>query len=116
LRAHLKTHPGTGLLFPSESGGMVKDVRASLESAVVGAEIDKRVTLTTLRHTYGATRIQMLDQGAPVHLFTVAREMGHRSVTMIEKHYGHLQNVRHRKAEAEYVDNVVEFNVEAKGA
>ena len=51
-----------------------------------------------------------------MHLFTVAREMGHRSVRMIEKHYGHLQNVRHRKAVVEYVDNLVEFRVEAKCA
>jgi hypothetical protein len=35
---------------------------------------------------------------------------------MIEKHYGHLQNVRHRKAVLEYVDNVVAFRAEAKGA
>ncbi len=49
-------------------------------------------------------------------MFTDAREMGHRSVTMIEKHYGHLQNVRHRNPVVEYVDNVVEFTAVAKGA
>ena len=53
---------------------------------------------------------------APVHLFTVAREMGHRSVTMIEKHYGHPQNVRHRNPVVEYVDNMVEFTAVARGA
>ena len=48
-------------------------------------------------------------------LYTVQREMGHSGITMIERHYGHLQDVRHRKQNVEYVDNVVKFR-QAKSA
>ena len=114
LKRHLENHKG-GLVFPAENGGMLQDIRGTLALAVGKAEIDKRVTVTTLRHTYGATRIQTLDHGAPVSLYTVQREMGHSGITMIERHYGHLQNVRHRRQNVEYVDNVVTFR-QAKSA
>ena len=66
------------------------------------AEIEKRVTFNTLRHTYATTRIQTLDHGAPVSLYTVATEMGHSGVGLIENTYGHLQRIRHRSAVVEY--------------
>ena len=109
LRAYLKESPRSSLLFPSESGKMLTDIRGSLEHAVESAGIQKHVTPNTMRHSYAATRIQTLDHGQPVALFTVAREMGHAGIAMIDRHYGHLQNVRHRQETVEYVDNELEF-------
>jgi integrase len=58
------------------------------------------------RHTYCAARLQTLDQGAPVSLFTVARELGHGGEAMVRRVYGHLGQVRHRA-------EVVEYRIEA---
>jgi len=54
------------------------------------------------RHTYCAARLQTLDQGAPVSLFTVAKELGHGGEAMVRRVYGHLGQVRHRAEEVEY--------------
>ena len=54
------------------------------------------------RHTYCAARLQTLDQGAPVSLFTVARELGHGGEAMVRRVYGHLGQVRHRAEDVEY--------------
>ena len=116
LRAYLKNVPTSGLLFPSESKKMLTDIRGSLEHAVESAGIQKHVTPNTMRHTYAATRIQTLDHGQPVALFSVAKELGHAGIAMIDRHYGHLQNVRHRQKAVEYVDNELEFRREAKRA
>ena len=109
LRLYLKQHEGGPLLFPSERGTKLEDIRASLSLAVATASIAKRVTPTTFRHTYAAARLQTLDYGQPVSLYTVMRELGHSSLTMLERHYGHLMTVRHRKPVVEYVDNAVHF-------
>jgi integrase len=55
-----------------------------------------------LRHTYCASRLQTLDAGAPVSLFTVAREMGHGGDSLVRRIYGHLGDVRHRAEAVEY--------------
>ena len=47
------------------------------------------VTPYTLRHHYISRRVQMLDRGQPVSVFSVARELG-TSVGLIQKTYGHL--------------------------
>src|SRR6476620_10589862 len=57
------------------------------------------------RHTYCAARLQTLDHGAPVSLYTVSRELGHGSEEMVRRVYAHLGDVRHRS-------EVVEFRVE----
>jgi len=62
------------------------------------------------RHTYSAARLQTLDQGAPVSPFTVSRELGHGSLAMVQRVYGHLGQVRHR---AEVVEYRVEQHAEA---
>jgi len=54
------------------------------------------------RHTYCAARIQTLDHGAPVSVYTVAREMGHGSMDMVERVYSHLGAIRHRSEQVEY--------------
>lgn len=116
LRTYLKVHAtGEGLLFPAENGRMLCDIRASLSLAVEAAKIEKHVTTTTLRHTYAAVRLQTLDHGEPVSPYTVMRELGHGSLGMIERHYGHLLSVRRRRPAVEYVDDVLKFR-ESKSA
>jgi integrase len=50
------------------------------------------------RHTYCAARLQTLDQGAPVSVYTVAKELGHGGETMVRRVYGHLGHVRTGRA------------------
>jgi integrase len=54
------------------------------------------------RHTYCAARLQTLDRGAPVSIYTVARELGHGSDEMVKRIYAHLGDVRHRAEVVEY--------------
>ena len=91
-----------GLVFPSPNGGMLGGIRGSLTAALRRANIDKRVTLHTLRHTYTAARLQTTDHGAPVAVYTIMKELGHRSLSLIEDTYGHVPLVRHRSAVVEY--------------
>lgn len=55
-----------------------------------------------LRHTYTTARIQNTDQEKPISLWTVAQELGHASIQMVQMVYAHLGNVRHRGEEVEY--------------
>ena len=64
------------------------------------------------RHTYCAARLQSLDRGAPVSIYTVARELGHGSDEMVKRIYAHLGDVRHR---AEVVEYRVEQHLERLG-
>jgi hypothetical protein len=54
------------------------------------------------RHTYCAARLQTLDAGAPMSIYTVARELGHQSDEMVKRIYAHLGATRHRSGEVEY--------------
>jgi integrase len=54
------------------------------------------------RHTYCAARLQTLDHGAPVSIYTVGRELGHGGESMVRRVYGHLGTVRHRAEVVEY--------------
>ena len=54
------------------------------------------------RHTYCSARLQTLDQGAPVSVYTVGRELGHGGETLVKRVYGHLGQVRHRSEVVEY--------------
>jgi hypothetical protein len=54
------------------------------------------------RHTYCAARLQTLDAGAPVSIYTVARELGHQSDEMVKRIYAHLGATRHRSEVVEY--------------
>jgi integrase len=97
--------PGT-LLFPSFRTGreaVVSDFRKALDAVAgrVGWKAGE-IRSKMFRHTYCAARLQTLDQGAPVSVFTVGREMGHGGEAMVRKVYGHLGQVRHRAADVEY--------------
>lgn len=54
------------------------------------------------RLTYCAARLQTLDRGAPVSVFTVGRELGHGGDALVKRIYGHLGDVRHRSEVVEY--------------
>lgn len=94
LSAYLESPKGPegGLLFPSpKTGKMLTDVRKQLDAIGETVGFEKgEVRLHKLRHTYTAARIQTTEHGAPVALFTVARELGHSSTRLIERRYGHL--------------------------
>jgi integrase len=42
------------------------------------------------RHTYCAARLQTLDGGQPISVYTVARELGHGGDSLMKRVYGHL--------------------------
>ncbi len=108
--------PPGKLLFPSFRTGqeaMVTDFRKLLDAIAARAgwragEIRSKM----FRHTYCAARLQTLDQGAPVSIYTVARELGHGGDSMVKRVYGHLGTVRHR---AEVVEYRAEQHVKALG-
>ena len=54
------------------------------------------------RHTYCAARLQTLDHGALVSLYTVSRELGHGSEDRVRRVYGHVGMIRHRADAVEY--------------
>ena len=89
---------GGRLLFPSFASGqeaMLRGTRRLLDRIAkrIGwkaGEIRHRL----FRHTYCAARLQTLDPGAPVSLYTVSRELGHGSDGT--RVYSHLVTVRHR--------------------
>ena len=54
------------------------------------------------RHSYCAARLQTLDHGAPVSVYTVGRELGHGGESLVKRVYGHLGEVRHRSEVMEY--------------
>ena len=56
-----------------------------MAEACRSGHIDPPANFHALRHTYASHAIM---NGAP--LFVVARNLGHSTTTMVEKHYGHL--------------------------
>ncbi len=97
------------LLFPSFASGReapLSETRRLLDRIArrIGwkaGEIRHRI----FRHSYTAARLQTLDRGAPVSLYTVSRELGHGSEDMVRRVYSHPGTVRHRA-------EVVEFRFE----
>ena len=81
---------------------MLGGIRGSLKAALRGANIDKRVALHTLRHTYTAARLQTTDGGKQISLWTVAKELGHKNVSRVEDTYGHPSHYRPRGEAVEY--------------
>ena len=118
LRAYLEgpDAPKGELLFPrpSSPGEMLCDTRKTWESVarlamrhtddatLRAALAPKTVRTKVFRHTFCAMRLQTLDNGQPVSLYTVQREMGHGSDKLVKEVYGHLGQVRVRLAFVEY--------------
>lgn len=97
----------SGLLFPSAHGdepGMITDFRKPLDAIAerTGRWSVGDVRSKMFRHTYCAARLQTLDNGAPIALFTVSREMGHANTDLVSEVYGHLGDVKHRSEVVEY--------------
>ena len=94
------------LLFPAFVDGreqMLTDVRKLLDRLAARAGWTRGEIRTRLfRHTYCAARLQTLDAGAPVSIYTVAREVGHQSDEMVKRIYAHLGATRHRSDVVEY--------------
>lgn len=119
LRVYLqRTGRISGLLFPSpESPGVDKMITAlsrplvqlrALAAYALGAELGARlltkaVTPRALRPTYCAARLQTVDGEKAIAIWTVRDEMGHSSLTMINRVYGRLGTVRHRSDVVEYL-------------
>jgi hypothetical protein len=82
---------------------MVTDWRKTLDRLAERAGWAKgEVRTKAFRHTDCAARLQTLEGGAPVSPFTVSRELGHGSRTMVEEVYAHLGTMRHRSEVVEY--------------
>lgn len=96
-----------GLLFPSlrnsNDGGMIQDIRKTLDALAARCGWQAGEIRTKMfRHTYCAARLQTTDRGAPVALYTVAKEMGHGGDRMVRRVYAHLGEHRHRAEVVEY--------------
>ena len=112
LRAYLlrreREAPLGRLLFPSpkstpEREMMLDNMRKIPDTVAVSAGWEKgEITTKWFRHTYCAARLQNLDRGQPVAVWTVSRELGHASTDRVENVYGHLGDVRHRSEVVEY--------------
>ena len=62
----------------------------------------RRVRTRMFRQTYCAARLQTLDQGRPVSVYTIAQELGHESGEMVRRVYARLGKVRHRAEAPEF--------------
>ena len=91
---------GDGLLFPSQMGEMITDLRQPL--GIIAAEAGmERPRLTKFRHTYATARLQTTDGGKQISLW-VAKELGHKNVSRVEDTYGHPSHYRPRGEVVEY--------------
>jgi integrase len=107
---------GGSLLFPSwtaKDERRLQDIHRLLDRVAKRAGLGAgELRSKAFRHTYCAARLQSLDRGAPVSIYTVARELGHGSDEMVKRIYAHLGDVRHR---AEVVEYRVEQHLERLG-
>jgi integrase len=80
--------PSSGVVFPSPVTGNQMDKKAHIKhwkKVLSLGEVTSDLDFYSLRHHY----ISRLVAGG-IPLFTVARLAGHKTVKMIEQHYGHL--------------------------
>lgn len=98
-RGHL-----SGLLFPSHQGpGMITDLRKTLDAIAEQAGFEPgEIRTKRFRHTFCAAALQLVDHGAPISPWTVAKWMGHGGRSLVDRIYGHLGDVRHRSEAVEY--------------
>ena len=66
------------------------------------AEISPVPTAKVFRHTYATARLQTTDGGKQISLWTVAKELGHKTVARVEDTYGHPSHFRPRGEVVEY--------------
>jgi integrase len=93
----------SGLLFPGVEGRMITDFRKVLDVvAKMAGWKAGAIGSKMFRHTYCSARLQTLDRGAPVSVYTVAKELGHGGDSLVRRIYGHLGDIRHRSEVVEY--------------
>ena len=108
-----------GLLFPSTTGGRIRDLRKSLDATgrLCGMEPGE-VRTKAFRHTYCSARLQTVQrivrpgcdpaadpnpyEWIEVSRFTVQKEMGHGGAQLVDRIYGHAQRDPHRSEVIEY--------------
>lgn len=108
-RALTLEHAGVSLLFPSpKTLGRITDIRNLVDKPAALAGLSTGLyRQREFRVTYISARLQTLDRGEPIAPLTVAREVGHTSLNMVERIYARLGTIRHRAP-------VVEFRVVPK--
>ena len=101
------TSPRGDLLFPATRAKHeqpLTDLRKALDAVAASCGWSAgQVRSKMFRHSYCTARLQTLDRGQPVSLWTVAREMGHSSTSLVERTYGHLGTVRERTEVVQFV-------------
>jgi integrase len=109
LERYLTERPPSRLLFPSYRTGKEGMVTPGTGCHKMFDKVASRagwqageIRSKMFRHTYCAARLQTLDHGAPVSIYTVGRELGHGGESMVRRVYGHLGTVRHRAEVVEY--------------
>jgi len=110
LREYIKTQGiAGGLLFPSpRTEDMIDNFDKSLDAIAEKAGWKPgEIRTKAFRHTYCAARLQTLDRGAPVATFTVARELGHGGLTLVNRVYGHMGEIAHRSEVVEYTPALI---------
>lgn len=75
-------------IFVNDDGKRVLNITRSFKKSIKKCGIQKNLSMYSLRHTY-TTRIITTRPDIPLKL--LAESLGHTSVSMIEKHYGHLR-------------------------
>lgn len=103
LEPYIQAYGGGAVdpLFPGKGGKPRDDLRPELKAIAD----DLKVTvprLTKFRHTYATARLQTTDNGKEIALWTVAKEMGHKTVSLVEDTYGHASQFRPRGEAVEY--------------
>jgi integrase len=78
---------GHEVMFRHARGGPWKpsDQKRPMAEAVARAKISPPIGFHGLRHTWASLAVM-----AKVPLMVVAKNLGHRDTTMVERHYGHL--------------------------
>ena len=80
---------------------MIHDVRKALHATSDTSGVS--VTgVTIFRHTYATARLQTTDNRKQIALWTVAKELGHKTVARIEDTYGHPSHFHARGEVVEY--------------
>lgn len=74
-------------VFVDNNGKRIMNIRKAFQKSLVDCEIDKKLTMYSLRHTF-ATRILSTRPDIPLKYVSMA--MGHSDTRMIERIYAHL--------------------------
>lgn len=88
-RENIKTEP-SDYIFIDDTGKRILNISRSFKKSIRECGIDKRLSMYSLRHTY-TTRIISTRPDIPLKI--LSESLGHTSVSMIEKHYGHLRPI-----------------------